>query len=173
LNKEQLEDKVKKLGQLPMYWFDSRNFEDAFTIAKFKDLVRQTRDRYGIKFVVLDDLDFLVSSSQKYQNENEVVSTLMTELKTLANTLNIHIIVITHIVKSAGEGIPRMRDIKGSGAIMQRADYVMLIHRETAADADENLKADVTVVLEKNRPGGETGLIHYRYDKVTRRYRED
>jgi replicative DNA helicase len=158
---------------MPLYWFDARNFEDNFSVAKFRDLVKQARDRHGIKFVVLDDLDFLITSSPRYQNETEVVSNLMTELKTTANILNMHIVVVAHILKSVGEGVPRMKDIRGSGAIMQRSDYVEIIHRETAPDADEAIKADVTVVIEKNRPLGETGMLHFKYDKTRKIYRED
>jgi len=163
---------AREFSRIPFHWFGAKDFEGNFNIQTVMDMIRQSRDRYGIKFVLIDDLDFLMTSFSKGQNENEAVGYLMTELKMLATKLDLNISVIAHINKQVGAGLPRMRDIKGSQAIPARPDSILIIDRETSPDADPELKKDVTVIVEKNRLGELTGIVHFKFDPERRTYRE-
>lgn len=184
LTVEQKNAALDKLDSLPLHFFDEKNFTEVLNIVKFKELCKQNRDRFGSKFFVLDNIQFLLNFDHSKRSFDEKVTELMTELKAMAKTLDIHIIAIAGLNRAAygvpdKNGIrslkkPQINDIKGSSGFEQTADYVMFIHRDTGFDAPDEIKTSVEVIIAKNRPGrGITGIIPFRYDVNTCRYTED
>jgi len=173
MTKEEIVALVKQLSEMPIHWFDEREFEGNLNVMKVKELIRQTRDRYGVKFVVIDNLQFVLNTDYSKRSTDEKVTSLMTELKLLAKTLQIHIIAVAHINRQNDGDRPQMQQLKGSSAYEQTSDYIMFVHRDTNPDADPEIKARVEVIVAKNRPNRETGIIQFRYDKEKCLYREE
>lgn len=155
---------IGKLHDLPIHWFDARNFNQRLTVWKFKELIKNARDRYGIKFVVIDDLQFLINTGDRVKSTADNITALMANLKEITNTLNIHLVVIAHVNRQNEGKMPQLSELKGSSGIEQLADYVMFLHRETDPEADDELKSTVKLAISKNRLTGDTGIIHFYYN---------
>lgn len=131
--------------------------------------------RYGIRLFVVDSLTKVVCGDDDYNGQKE----FMDALCDFKNRTNSHVILVTHSRKSDSEDKPTGKmDVKGTGAITDLADNVMIIwrnkRREKALEkqkyhsrlSDQDLEAidkpGSMLLLEKQRNGegweGGTGL---------------
>lgn len=131
--------------------------------------------RYGIKLFVVDSLTKVVCGDDDYNGQKA----FMDALCDFKNRTNSHVILVTHSRKSDSEDKPTGKmDVKGTGAITDLADNVMIIwrnkRREKALEkqkyhsqlSDQDLEAidkpGSMLLLEKQRNGegweGGTGL---------------
>lgn len=125
------------------------------------DTIRLCLKRYGIGFVVFDNLHFLIRSLTEQTKE---VSLIIQSFKLLAEELAIPIVVIARPRKFVGK-IMRNVDLKDSADIEGDADIVILIHRDRKGEGDYieaegNFKEETLVMITKCRyaPGGQTYL---------------
>jgi len=129
---------------------------------------RKHRDE-GIGFIAIDYLQLMKSRTRQAENSRErEIAEISAGIKGLAKELNIPILILAQLNRGpesrSGKnvGVPRMSDLRESGAIEQDADLVGLLYRsayyaETAEEKEEEAgKAEL--VLAKNR-NGETGHI--------------
>lgn len=117
---------------------------------------------YGIKFIVIDHLEFLSKSGDKYSknvnlNFSNEMSEVVKEVKTLAKTEGVCILLLCHLRKVAVGGRPSINDLKDTSSISQEADAVLLIERLQASDGSEEVFSPVSLLsLQKNRRTGKT-----------------
>ena len=90
------------------------------------DTIRSCVRRYGIQFLVFDNLHFLVRSITDQVRE---VSLITQSFKLLAEELGIPMVLIARPRKGANKIITNM-DLKDSADVEADADIVILIHRE-------------------------------------------
>jgi len=90
------------------------------------DTIRSCVRRYGIQFVVFDNLHFLVRSVSDQVRE---VSLITQNFKLLAEELGIPIVLIARPRKGTNKIITNM-DLKDSSDVEADADIVILLHRE-------------------------------------------
>jgi replicative DNA helicase len=129
---------------------------------------RKKRDE-DIQFIAIDYLQLLKSRTKQAENSRErEIAEISGGIKALAKELNIPILILAQLNRGpegrTGKslGIPRMSDLRESGAIEQDADLVGLLYRSKYyAENDEDraaLEGKAELVLAKNR-NGETGGI--------------
>ena len=129
---------------------------------------RKKRDE-DIQFIAIDYLQLLKSRTRQAENSRErEIAEISGGIKALAKELNIPILILAQLNRGpegrTGKslGIPRMSDLRESGAIEQDADLVGLLYRSKYyAENDEEraaLEGKAELVLAKNR-NGETGSI--------------
>ena len=166
LTEEEIKTHLTALTEMPLHWYDSRNVDGSLTIWKFKAMLKDIRDRYGVKFVVLDDMQFVLNTVRGKDAEASRITKLMFEFKELANSLNIHLIVVVHVNREGSKTgyIPKIFDLKGGSGIEQSADYVIFVHRDVSPDAPDEIKENVDIAIAKNRIEGNTGVIKFKYD---------
>lgn len=88
--------------------------------------VRYMAIELGIKHVVIDSMMKFVRGEDSYNEQKEFVD----QLTRLAKDFNIHVHLVCHSRKSQKEGdIPDKFNIKGSGAITDLVDNVLLVWR--------------------------------------------
>ena len=129
---------------------------------------RKKRDE-GLEFIAIDYLQLMKSRTRQAENSRErEIAEISAGIKGLAKELELPILILAQLNRGpegrTGKslGVPRMSDLRESGAIEQDADMVGLLYRtayyaETEEDKDaEAGKAEL--VLAKNR-NGETGHI--------------
>jgi twinkle protein len=105
------------------YRYQKPNFEFC------ADTIRKCYSRYGLKFVVFDNLHFLVRSVTDQTRE---VSNIVQSFKLLAEELSIPILLIARPRKMVHPIITN-QDLKDSADIEGDSDTVILIHREMKA----------------------------------------
>lgn len=115
------------------------------TLEKIEHYTRQARSRHGkIGAIGLDYLGLMAAEGTR--GEYERISKVAEDSKQLAKRLNIPVIVLTQISRSAvTTGEIEMHSAKGSGAIEASADYMLGMKREKSGE--------ITLKLLKNRNG--------------------
>lgn len=146
---------------------------------------RVQRDRGELAAIGVDYLQLLRSHTKQAQNSRErEIAEISGGLKSLAKELKVPIVVLAQLNRGpesrtgSSMGVPRMSDLRESGAIEQDADMIGLLYRSAYyAENDEerqNLAGHANLVLAKNR-NGPTGDIPLYFEAELMRFstRED
>jgi replicative DNA helicase len=129
---------------------------------------RKKRDE-DIQFIAIDYLQLMKSRTKQAENSRErEIAEISAGIKGLAKELSVPILILAQLNRGPESrtgkslGVPRMSDLRESGAIEQDADMVGLLYRSAyyAEDAEEKEAeaGKAELVLAKNR-NGETGHI--------------
>jgi replicative DNA helicase len=129
---------------------------------------RKKRDE-DIQFIAIDYLQLMKSRTKQAETSRErEIAEISAGIKGLAKELSIPIVILAQLNRGPESrtgkslGVPRMSDLRESGAIEQDADMVGLLYRSAyyAEDAEEKEAeaGKAELVLAKNR-NGETGHI--------------
>jgi replicative DNA helicase len=150
----------------------SRLFIDdtpAISINELRAKARRKKRDEDIRFIAIDYLQLMRSRTRQAENSRErEIAEISAGIKGLAKELEIPILVLAQLNRSpegrTGKslGVPRMSDLRESGAIEQDADLVGLLYRTAYyAESEEEREAEAgkaSLVLAKNR-NGETGDV--------------
>ena len=165
-----LETSVKPLGMAPLYIDDT----PALSIFEFRSKVRRLYSSAGIKVVVIDYLQLMTGGVQdRNGNREQEVSFISRTLKAIAKELNVPIIALSQLNRSAeargGTKRPQLSDLRESGAIEQDADIVAFIHRPeyygfTSTEDGQSTAGLAEIILAKHR-NGEVRTVPLRFIK--------
>ena len=129
----------------------------------------------GCKYIILDHISIVVSGMEG-GDERRTIDTLMTNLRSLAEELNIGLLVISHLRRPSGdkgheEGVATsLSQLRGSAAIGQLSDIVIGLERN---QQDPEASDVTTLRVLKNRWSGVTGVAGTLvYDRDTGRMTE-
>jgi len=106
-------------------------------------------------------VDHLHEMGRPGKNEASELGENARSLKRMARDLGIPVILLVQLNRgnlARSDKRPNLGDLRGSGAIEEIADVVLLLHREEYYDAGTHLKGVVEVILGKGRdlPAGST-----------------
>jgi len=125
----------------------------ALQMQKAKDL--------GIEVVMIDHLDYLVKPNK--EKLHEAIDETVKRLHELAFDLSMHILLICHPRQtSTGAEEVGIHSLKGSSAIKQYADNVLILHRCSRTDTQAD-PTKVKVRVSKNRMFGTEGNAYLFY----------
>lgn len=111
----------------------------------------------GLDLLVIDHLHLV---PRKGVNEVAELGDITRKLKRLAMELKIPVLLLAQLnrtVARQGDKRPGMADIRGSGAIEQDANIIIMPHRESYYDENANPN-EAELIIAKNRDG-ETGTV--------------
>ena len=137
------------------------------TVDEVKTLCRSFARSHGVDIIVIDHLHLM--SHKGSMNEVQGIGDTTAELKGLALELEVPILLMAQLNRgNAKENRPpAITDLRGSGAIEQDSDRVLLIHRTTSMDHEGIAK----LFMVKNRGGKakvaltlKNALHYYRFD---------
>ncbi len=142
-------------------------------------VVVRERRRHKVELLVVDYLQLMPPSrATAKENRTSQITELSRSLKLLAMTEGIPVLAVSQLNRApeARRGhMPRLSDLRESGAIEQDADVVMLLYREDycrQAEKDYQPNNEMTVLTAKHR-NGPTGCVklnfHKEYILVTNR----
>lgn len=169
LNREQMKGltySCKFLKKMPLDVLDV----SGMNIIRISHLVESEHRKHPYALVVLDYLQLIKGYSKKAQeNTVEQVAEVSQGLKRLAKNLNIPVVALAQVNREAAKGgkAPTLADLKGSGAIEQDSDAVILLHRpayyaENKKELTTHQLEEMQLILAKNRHG-ETGIFNARF----------
>jgi len=127
-------------------------------------VVRYCAKELGITQMVIDSLMKCVAGEDDYNGQKAFVD----ELCAIARDLNIHVHLVVHVKKPAVEGKkPTKYDIKGTGAVSDQPDNVILVWRDKQKEKDRaankvvsETNADTVIIIDKQRNGeGWEGML--------------
>lgn len=142
-------------------------------------MARYCAKELGITHVVIDSLMKCVQGEDDYNGQKEFVD----ELTALARDNQVHIHIVHHTRKPQNEShVPDKYDNKGSGAITDLVDNVMMIWRNKAKEDDYKAKGalsnkktehDAAILCRKQRNGEDEPTITLWFDRDSQQYRGD
>ena len=131
--------------------------------------------------MIVDNLAKVVSAEDDYNAQKSFVD----EMTAIARDHQIHIHIVHHLKKPSKEtDLPDKNDLKGSGAIADQADNIILVFRNKAKEiatrsnkaGDKAHDPDQVLFVRKQRNYEGTGdgepQIHLWFDPESQQYRE-
>jgi replicative DNA helicase len=136
-------------------------------------MARRLQSTKGLSLLIVDYLQ-LMEPMNRFASPVQQVTENSRALKMLAKELEVPVLVLSQLsraVESRVPQIPRLSDLRESGAIEQDADVVMFIYREDFYN-ENSLKPGVAqVIIEKHR-NGPTGSIELYFEKNMASFRD-
>ena len=133
--------------------------------------LRQAQSPQGLDMIVIDYLQ-LLTPSRKGANRQELVAEISREVKLLAKSLDVPIMIVVQLTrpgKDKEETTPSIFDIRESGSIASDSDVIVLLHRE---ESNDGTIPHTQVILAKNRDGAANKMILCHSDMACSVFRE-
>lgn len=114
--------------------------------------IKQSQTKDGLDFIIIDYLQ-LITPSGKFGSRQEAVADISRNMKLLSKQLNIPVMVVVQLNredKDTENPLPKISDIRESGAIAHDSDIVLLLHRDQTQD---DTTPPTLVILAKQRQG--------------------
>lgn len=146
------------LSEAPIYIDDT----STANILQMRAMARRLQAERGLGLIVVDYLQLM-----EPRNAEATMVQQMTEisrsLKSLARELNVPVLAISQLsraVEQRSPQVPRLSDLRETGAIEQDADVVLFIYREDRYRPDTERKniADIYIAKHRNGPVGKIEL---------------
>lgn len=165
----------KKLSGLPVFIDDTAGLN----ISEFRAKAKKFHKKYGVKLFIIDYLQLMQGDGTAYNREGEI-SSISRALKKVAKELNVTVIALSQLNRVSartGDNVPKMSDLRESGAIEQDADIIILMHRpeekeiaQIRKDTEHDLTNKVRIDIAKHR-NGETKLnIQLHFHREVQRF---
>ena len=143
---EQLNLRIKKLSQAPIYMDDT----PALSIFEFRAKCRRLVAEKKVECIIIDYLQLMVAGTEnKTGNREQEISMISRSLKAVAKELSVPVIALSQLsraVETRGSSKkPQLSDLRESGAIEQDADMVMFIYRPEYYGLSEDENANSTL----------------------------
>ena len=123
---------------------------------------------YDVGYILIDHLDYLVNL--KADSRLEAIDETIKEIHSLAMEFGVSVVLVVH-PKQLPEGKEvSMHDLKGSSAIKQYADNIMVVTRMDRLEPSDKLRVKIRVW--KNRLCGIESFFYLRYVPETDGYTE-
>lgn len=140
-----------RINDSPLYIDDSPNM----TLVEIRAKCRRLKQRVGLKMVIIDYLQ-LMTSGKKVESRQQEVSEFSRALKLLAKELQVPVIAISQLNRGPEQRAdkkPALSDLRESGSLEQDADMVILLHRESAYEAENPRAGEADLIIAKHRNG--------------------
>ena len=148
----------------------------AISVFELRAKARKINDRQKLDLIVIDYLQLMKSGeSVRIENRQVEVASISGGLKKLAKDLQVPVLVLAQVNRDTekdqgngkGEALPKLNNLRESGAIEQDADVVIFLHRKRDESKDSNPEAnrsgvDAKLLVEKNR-NGKTGPVSLKF----------
>jgi replicative DNA helicase len=149
-----------RLADAPIYIDDTPALSVLELRAKARRLKRDANAKLGL--VVVDYIQ-LMRSAEGRDNREQEISEISRSLKALAKELQVPVVALSQLnrqVENRNPPIPRLADLRESGAIEQDADVICFLYREEyyVEDTEKKGIAEVIVAKQRNGPIGNVEL---------------
>ena len=155
-----------EIDALPLYLDDT----PSLSISQARAKARRLQSQRGIDILFIDYLQLMTGSYR--DNRVLEVSEISRGLKGLARELRIPVVVLSQLsraVEGRSDPIPRLSDLRDSGAIEQDADIVMFPFRPILHDKNADPSAaELHIAKHRNGP---LGVVSLTFDSQTTRLR--
>lgn len=150
------------LSEAPIYIDDAASSN----ILQMRAMARRLQADKGLGLIIVDYLQLMESRSPSF-NMVQQMTEISRSLKGLARELNIPVLALSQLsraVEQRSPQIPRLADLRETGALEQDADVVMFIYREDRYNPDTDRKNIVDIIVAKHR-NGPVGKVELYFDE--------
>ena len=150
---------------------DTKIFIDdsaGISVAEMRSKARRLAMEHGLDLIIVDYLQLMSGSSQRYENRTQEISQISRGLKGLAKELSIPVIAVSQLSRAVearrGDHRPQLSDLRESGSIEQDADLVLFIFREEMVNPTPENTGVAELIIGKQR-NGPTGTLQLAFIK--------
>jgi replicative DNA helicase len=150
-----------RLGDAPIYIDDTPALSVLELRAKARRLKRDAAAKLGL--VIVDYIQ-LMRGSEGRDNREQEISEISRSLKALAKELSVPVVALSQLnrqVENRTPPVPRLADLRESGAIEQDADVICFLYRDEYYNPEDTEKqgvAEVHIAKQRNGPIGKIEL---------------
>ena len=164
------------LSEAPIFIDDAA----AADILQMRALARRLQAKAGLGLIIIDYLQLIEPRNPKLSMVQQMTE-ISRSLKALARELNVPVLALSQLsraVEKRSPPIPRLSDLRETGALEQDADVVLFIYREDKYNPDTDRKniADIIVAKHRNGPVGRVELYfddrRVCFRSIEKRYQE-
>ncbi len=156
-NLEKINNALAQISEFPLYLQDNSNITSDQILAEATRLKLQNK----LDVVVVDYLQFLRDKTERGETRERTVARISQNLKSVARTLNVPVIVTAQLSRDAAgkNSRPELHHLRESGQVEQDADVAILLWR---GDEPNITHFDIA----KNR-SGRTGVFDLSFNGAT------
>jgi len=159
---KKLVESAADLRKAPLYIDDTGGLD----VMEMRARARRMKQKYDIQLIIIDYLQLLNCKEYSHQGRQIETMAISSNIKSMAKELNIPVIALSQLSRASENrdksGVPKLSDLRDSGAIEQDADVVCLLRRpiryKEEKYADTPNLAIVDVAKQRNGPTGEVYL---------------
>jgi len=153
---EMIQEALDRLSKTPIFIDDT----PAPNVLQIRSMARRLQAEQGLGLVIIDYVQ-LIQPRTNSENIVQQFTEISHQLKALARELNIPVLAVSQLsrgVEQREHRIPRLSDLRETGALEQDADVVMFIYRKDRdkleiSPEEENL-AEIIIAKHRNGPLG-------------------
>ena len=168
----QLANAVDRLQKAEIYIDDTPGLE----AVELRSRARRMKSRYGIELVVVDYLQLMNFSKFAKDGRQRETMAISGAIKAMAKELNIPVMVLSQLSRATegrGDNIPKLSDLRDSGAIEQDADVVMLLYRPSYYKHGDDRNDDNLAIVDVAKfRHGSTGDVKMQFIKEYTRFED-
>jgi replicative DNA helicase len=161
-------DAAGRLSEAPLFIDDTATL----SVLEARAKARRIQAEHRLELVVIDYLQ-LMQGRWRAENRQQEISEISRSLKALAKELNVPVVALSQLsraVESRGDALPRLSDLRESGALEQDADLIMFLARKENAPDAEAGTTDLVIGKHRNGPTGRLELVfnaeYTRFDNL-------
>ncbi|MEK7658578.1 MAG: replicative DNA helicase [Patescibacteria group bacterium] len=150
------------LSEAPIYIDDA----GSVNILQMRAMARRLQANRGLGLIIVDYLQ-LMEPMNRFQSSVQQVTENSRALKVLAKELNVPVLVLSQLSRAVEQRvpqIPRLADLRESGAIEQDADVVLFIYREDRYN-ENSLKKNIAEIIVAKHRNGRLGSVDLFFDE--------
>lgn len=136
--------------------------EEPSTMARISSLARRHKQKHGLNLLVIDYLQLVDpgEDAKSQDNRQAQVQAMSRRLKILAKELDCPVLCLAQLNRESEkrrDRRPQLSDLRESGALEQDADLVLLLHRPSFYDPNDQ-PGVADLIIAKNRSGPTSGI---------------
>jgi len=156
---QRIQHAMGELSEAPIFIDDTAGIN----IMQMRAMTRRLQARFGLSMVVVDYLQLMEPRNSQASMVQQMTE-ISRSLKGLAKELNIPVLALSQLsraVESRTPAIPKLSDLRETGALEQDADVVLFIYREEKYRPETERKniADILISKHRNGPVGRIELF--------------
>ncbi len=151
--------------------------QSKLTMSQIASRSRRAKRTNGLDLVIVDYLQ-LVKAVHQDRPGHERIEEISGDAKALAKELDLPIMMLAQLNRGPEgrpDGLPKMSDLRGSGAIEQDSDVVILCYREkyyANGDKEKENSRKGLILVDKNRNGA-TGAVPIIYREKIMKFEQE
>ena len=157
-----LQHAMGSLSDSPLFIDDA----GSVNILQIRAMARRLQANKGLSLIVIDYLQ-LMEPMNRFASPVQQVTENSRALKMLAKELNVPVLVLSQLSRAVEQrtpSIPKLSDLRESGAIEQDADVVLMIYREDKY-SENSLNPNVAKIMIEKHRNGPTGGVDLFFDE--------
>jgi len=153
-----IQEAMAVLSETPIFIDDA----PSPTVMQMRTMGRRLQAEHGLSLIIVDYLQ-LIQPHLHIESMVQQITEISRSLKGLARELDCPVLALSQLsraVESRPDQVPRLADLRESGAIEQDADVVLFIYREDKVKKDSSRPniADIFIAKHRNGPIGKVDL---------------